>query len=35
LVEKPDGKRPYGGSTRKWEGNIKVDLKEVDKDGVD
>ena len=26
---KPEGKRPHGRTRRRWEDNIKVDLKEV------
>jgi hypothetical protein len=29
LVEKPEGKRPLGRPTRRWEDNIKMDVKEV------
>ena len=29
LVGKPDGKRPLGRPRRKWEDNIKMDLREV------
>jgi hypothetical protein len=29
LVEKPEGKRPLGRPTRRWEDNIRMDLKEV------
>ena len=29
LVEKPEGKRPLGNSRRRWEDNIKMDLREV------
>jgi hypothetical protein len=29
LVGKPEGKRPLGGPRRRWEDNIKMDLKEV------
>ena len=29
LVGKPEGKRPLGRPTRRWEDNIKVDLREV------
>ena len=29
LVEKPEGKRPFGRPRRRWEVNIKVDLQEV------
>jgi hypothetical protein len=28
LVEKPEGKRPLGKPTSKWENNIKTDLRE-------
>jgi hypothetical protein len=33
LLGKPDGKRPVG--RRRWEGNIKMDVREVGWDGVD
>ena len=29
LVEKPEGRRPLGRPTRRWEDNIKMDLQEV------
>ena len=29
LVGKPEGKRPLGRPTRRWEDNIKMDLEEV------
>ena len=29
LVGKPEGKRPLGRPRRRWEGNIKTDLKEM------
>ena len=29
LVGKPGGKRPLGRSRRRWEDNIKMDLREV------
>ena len=29
LVGKPDGKRPLGRPRRRWEDNIKMDLREV------
>jgi hypothetical protein len=29
LVEKPEGKRALGRPRRRWEENIKMDLKEV------
>ena len=30
LVGKPDGKRPLGRPKHRWEGNIKMDLQEVE-----
>jgi hypothetical protein len=33
LVGKPEGKRPLGRPTRRWEDNIKRDLEEVGGDG--
>jgi hypothetical protein len=35
LVGKPEGRRPLGRPRRKWENNIKMDLREVGWDGVD
>ena len=32
LVEKPEGKRPLRRPRRRWEDNIKMDLREVDCD---
>jgi hypothetical protein len=29
LVGKPEGKRPLGRPRRRWEDNIRMDLKEV------
>ena len=29
LVGKPEGKRPLGSPRRRWEDNIKMDLREV------
>jgi hypothetical protein len=29
LVEKPNGKRPLGRARRRWEDNIKMDLREI------
>jgi hypothetical protein len=34
LVRRPKGNRPLGRSSRKWEDNIKMDLREIDIDGV-
>ena len=33
LVGKPEGKRPLGRPRRRWEDNIKVDLREVGRGG--
>ena len=30
IVGKPDGNRPSGRQRRRWEDNIKVDLRDVD-----
>ena len=30
LVGKPEGKRPFGRPWHRWEGNIKIDLQEVE-----
>ena len=30
LTDKPTGKRPLGRPRRRWEDNIRVDLKEID-----
>jgi hypothetical protein len=30
LVERPEGRRPLGRPRRRWEDNIKIDLKEVE-----
>jgi hypothetical protein len=35
LMEKPEGKRPLGRPERKWVDNIKIDLREIELDGVD
>jgi hypothetical protein len=35
LVGKPEGKRPLGRPRRWWEENIKIDLREIEWDGVD
>jgi hypothetical protein len=38
LMGKPEGKRPHGRPSRRWEDNIKMDLEEVgygDMDSVD
>ena len=35
LVGKTEGKRPLGRPRRRWEGNIKMDLQEVECRGVD
>jgi hypothetical protein len=33
LVGRPEGKRPLGRSRKRWEDNIKMDLREVGTDG--
>jgi hypothetical protein len=35
LVGKPEGKRPLGRPTSRWEDNIKMDLQEVGCGGMD
>jgi len=35
LVEKPEGTRPLGRPRRRWENNIKMDLKEMGCGGMD
>jgi hypothetical protein len=35
LVGKPEGKRPLGRQIRRWEDNIKMDLREIGLDGMD
>jgi hypothetical protein len=34
-VGKPEGKRPLGRQKRRWVGNIKMDLRNIEWDGVD
>jgi hypothetical protein len=34
LVGRPEGKRPLGSSRRRWEDNIKMDLREIGIDGA-
>jgi hypothetical protein len=35
LIGKPEGKRPLGRPRRKWEEEIRLDLKEIDSGSVD
>jgi hypothetical protein len=35
LVGKPEGKRPLGRPRRRWVDNIKMDLREMGRDGAD
>jgi hypothetical protein len=35
LVGKPGGKRPLGRTRRRWVDNIKMDLREIEWDGMD
>jgi hypothetical protein len=34
LVERPEGKRPLGRPRRRWEDNIKLELREIGIDGA-
>jgi hypothetical protein len=34
-VGKPEGKRPFGRPSRRWEDNIKMNLQEVGCEGMD
>jgi hypothetical protein len=34
LVERPEGKKPLGRPRRRWEDNIKMDLREIGIDGA-
>jgi hypothetical protein len=35
FVRKPEGKGPLGRLRRRWENNIKIDLKETECEGVE
>jgi hypothetical protein len=35
LGGKPEGKRPLGRPRRKWVDNIKIDLREIEWDGLE
>jgi hypothetical protein len=35
LMGKPEGKRPLGRPRRRWEGNIRMDLREIGCGGMD
>jgi hypothetical protein len=35
LVAKPEGKRPLGRPSRRWEDGIRMDLREIGLGGVD
>jgi hypothetical protein len=35
LVGKPEGKRPLGRPRRRWVDNIKMDLREIRREGID
>jgi hypothetical protein len=35
LVGKPEGRRPLGRPRRRWEDNIKMDLREIGWGGMD
>jgi hypothetical protein len=34
LIGRPKGKRPLGRPRRRWEDNIKIDLRDIGIDGV-
>jgi hypothetical protein len=34
LVRRPEGKRPLGRPTRRWQDNIKMDLRKIGIDGA-
>jgi hypothetical protein len=34
LVRRPEGKRPLGRPSCRWEANIKIDLREIGTDGA-
>jgi hypothetical protein len=35
LVGRPEGRRPLGRPTRRWEDNLKMDLREIEFGDVD
>jgi hypothetical protein len=35
TLDKPEGKRPLGRPRHRWEGNIRMDLREIGWEGVD
>jgi hypothetical protein len=35
LMGKPEGKKPLGRPNRRWEDNIKMDLREIGLGGMD
>jgi hypothetical protein len=35
VVGKPEGKRSFGRHRRRWEDNIKMDIREIRWEGVD
>jgi hypothetical protein len=35
LMGKPEGKSPFGSTRRRWEDNIKIDLQEIECEGMD
>jgi hypothetical protein len=35
MVGKPEGKRPLGRPRRRWVDNIKMDLRNIGRDGID
>jgi hypothetical protein len=35
LIGKPEGKRPLGRTRRRWEDNIRTDIREIGREGMD
>jgi hypothetical protein len=35
LVGKPEGNRPFGRPSRRWEDNIRMDVRGIGREGVD
>jgi hypothetical protein len=35
FIGEPEGKRPLGRTRRRWEDNVRTDLKEIEWEGMD
>jgi hypothetical protein len=35
LVRKPEGRRPLGRPRRRWVNNMKIDVREIGRGGID